>query len=93
MKSTFGQNGHLYLLGATVVLLLLFGRLYLNILPGLNQTRQAMVEGEALTLQPGLKAASIRQLLRNGDYYSDPKDIALVADSLVSQTFTYRFAR
>ncbi len=85
MKTTVGQNGHLYLLSASLILLLLFGRLYLNLLPDLDRTRQNLLQHEALTLQAGLKPASISQLIRSGDYYSDPKDITLIADSLSSK--------
>ena len=85
MKYPVGQNGYLYLLGSSLVLLLLFGRLYLNLSPDLSRTRQNLVEREALVLQAGLKPASIRQLLQSGDYYTDPKDIALIADSLATK--------
>ncbi|WP_373511505.1 FtsW/RodA/SpoVE family cell cycle protein [Persicitalea sp.] len=85
MKISSDPNGRLYLLGASIVLFLLFGRLYINLLPDLNQAQNALAIGEALTLSKGLKSTAIRQLLNSGEYYSDPKDRALVADSLAAK--------
>jgi len=77
--------GHWYLLGATLILLLLFGRLLGNLLPGLDQARDALARGHALVLEPGLKSAPIRRLLTEGNYYADARDIAFVADSLATK--------
>ena len=71
-----------YLPGASIVLLLLFTRLYVNLLPTLDQAKQAYSTGQALNLATGLTSASIQRLLSNGNYYTDSRDIALVADSL-----------
>ncbi|GAB2539261.1 hypothetical protein GCM10027085_32470 [Spirosoma aerophilum] len=64
------------------MLLLLFLRLYITIQPTLNQTKEGYAAGQALDLKPGLTSGAIQRLLTTGNYYSDPKDIALVADSL-----------
>jgi hypothetical protein len=64
------------------MLLLLFVRLFVNLYPGLSQAKEALSEGQALTLQAGLKPAAIQRLFSVGNYYTDPKDAALVADSL-----------
>lgn len=71
-----------YLLGATALLLLLFVRLYSNRQPALDQAEQDYQTGVKVNLQPGLKSATIARLLRQGNYFNDPRDIALVADSL-----------
>ncbi|GAB3786025.1 hypothetical protein GCM10028818_48690 [Spirosoma horti] len=72
----------LYLPGASIMLLLLFIRLYTNLLPTLDQARQAYAAGQSLNLDKGVKSSSIRQLLSSGNYYTDSRDIDLVADSL-----------
>ncbi|RIV22544.1 penicillin-binding protein [Fibrisoma montanum] len=72
----------LYLLGTSLVLLLLFGRLYINLVPILNQARQAYASGQALNLEPGVRSAAIQRLLTAGNYYTDVRDARLVADSL-----------
>ncbi|GAB3491751.1 hypothetical protein GCM10027341_05120 [Spirosoma knui] len=82
MRSTPVPSERFYLLGASVLLLLLFGRLYTNLLPILDQANQAYAAGQALNLEPGLKPAAVRRLLTTGNYYTDPKDISLLADSL-----------
>ncbi|MBN8825855.1 MULTISPECIES: FtsW/RodA/SpoVE family cell cycle protein [unclassified Spirosoma] len=85
MNISSGHSGRYYLLGVSVMLLLLVGRLYMNLLPTLNQAKGALASGRALTLHSGLKSASVQRLLNTGNYYSDPKDRALVADSLVAK--------
>ncbi|MEZ0483887.1 FtsW/RodA/SpoVE family cell cycle protein [Fibrella aquatica] len=71
-----------YLSVATVLLLLLFVRLYVNRHPMLEAAGQDYTSGLKLNLEPGLRAESIKRLLRQGNYLSDPRDIDLVADSL-----------
>ncbi|RYC69856.1 FtsW/RodA/SpoVE family cell cycle protein [Spirosoma sordidisoli] len=83
------SSGRLYLLGASGMLLLLFARLYLNLYPDLNRATDALASGQALTLTPGLKPAAIQRLLNSGNYYTDPKDRALVADSLATKLNQY----
>ncbi|GAB4025970.1 hypothetical protein GCM10028809_08590 [Spirosoma gilvum] len=73
------------MLGASVILLLLFGRLYMNLLPALSQAKKALSSGQALTLELRLKSSSVQRLFNLGNYYSDPKDRAFVADSLVAK--------
>ncbi|GAB3727650.1 FtsW/RodA/SpoVE family cell cycle protein [Spirosoma lituiforme] len=72
----------LYLPSASILLLLLFTRLYTNLVPALNQAKQAYTTGQSLTLDKGIKSSAIRRLLTNGNYYTDSRDIDLVADSL-----------
>ncbi|GAB4039351.1 hypothetical protein GCM10028774_40460 [Spirosoma jeollabukense] len=64
------------------MLLLLFTRLYINLLPVLNQAKQAYAKGQVLTVEVGLKSTAIQRLLTTGNYYTDSRDVALVADSL-----------
>ncbi len=85
MNVSSNPSGRLYLLGASIMLLLLFGRLYMNLSPALNQAKETLASGQALTLESGLKSASIQRILNTGNYYSDPKDRAFVADSLVAK--------
>ena len=85
MNITSGPSGRLYLLGASVMLLLLFGRLYMNLFPALSQAKEALASGQALTLKTGLKSASIQRLFNSGNYYTDSKDRALIADSLAAK--------
>ncbi|QMW04191.1 FtsW/RodA/SpoVE family cell cycle protein [Spirosoma foliorum] len=85
MKETTVPSGRLYLVGASVMLLVLFARLYMNLFPGLSKAREAFASGQALLLDEKLKSTSIQRLLNSGNYYSDPKDIAFVADSLAAK--------
>lgn len=72
----------LYLPSASILLLLLFTRLYTNLVPALDQAKQAYITGQSLTLEKGIKSSAIRRLLTTGNYYTDNRDIDLVADSL-----------
>ncbi|MBC3788748.1 FtsW/RodA/SpoVE family cell cycle protein [Spirosoma utsteinense] len=85
MKSNPVPSGRLYLLGASIVLLVLFARLFINLLPGLGTANEALFARQALTLRDGLKSASILSLLTTGNYYADQKDGRLVADSLAAK--------
>ncbi|GAB3945237.1 hypothetical protein GCM10028805_13990 [Spirosoma harenae] len=67
------------------MLLLLFGRLYMNLSPALNQAKKALGNRQALTLESGLKSIAIQRILNTGNYYSDPKDRSLLADSLAAK--------
>lgn len=82
MKSSLFSSERGYLLGATVLLLLLFTRLYVNRQPALDAATQDYTAGTKLNLQPGLRGDAIQRLLRQGNYLTDPRDITLVADSL-----------
>ncbi|MFC5412410.1 FtsW/RodA/SpoVE family cell cycle protein [Larkinella bovis] len=85
MKLASVPSGRFYLVGGTVLLFLLFLRLYVNLLPSLDQVGQALEEGRAVTLKAGIKPAVIQRLLNAGNYYADAKDRMLVADSLTAQ--------
>ncbi len=82
MKPVFPTTERGYLLGATVLLLLLFAKLYVNLQPALDQTEGDYAAGAAVNLQSGLRATAIRNLLLEGNYVTDPRDAALIADSL-----------
>lgn len=71
------------------MLLLLFARLCINLLPALNQAKQASSGGQAITLKAGIKPAAIQRILNAGNYYSDPRDQKLVADSLAAKLAQY----
>ncbi len=80
MKLPSSERG--YLLVATGLLLLLFTRLYINRLPMLNAAEQDYTAGVKINLQPGVRPGAIQRLLRQGNYYTDPRDSNLIADSL-----------
>ncbi|MFD2572739.1 FtsW/RodA/SpoVE family cell cycle protein [Spirosoma soli] len=82
MKVVPVPSGRLYLLGASVMLLLLFTRLYVNLLPTLNRAKEDLTAGRSLTLEAGLRSAAIQRLLNGGNYYSDRRDVSFVGDSL-----------
>ena len=71
-----------YLLGATVVLLLLFTRLYVNRQAALDQADRDYAAGTKLNLQPGLRSGALQRLLRQGNYLTDDRDVTLIIDSL-----------
>ena len=82
MKRSFFSTERGYLLVATALLLLLFIRLYVNRQPALDAAERDYVAGVKLNLQPGLRPETLQRLLRQGNYLTDPRDVALVADSL-----------
>lgn len=82
MKFNLFSSQQGLLLAATVVLLLLFGRLYVNRYPVLAEAERAYATGNRLNLRPGLRSEAIARLIRLGNYLTDPRDIALIADSL-----------
>ncbi|OIN60975.1 FtsW/RodA/SpoVE family cell cycle protein [Arsenicibacter rosenii] len=71
-----------WLLAATIFLLFLFYRLYQHLSPALQAADQSLTSGAAILLCPGTSAEDIRQVLTNGSFYTDDRDIDLVADSL-----------
>ncbi|GAB3641159.1 FtsW/RodA/SpoVE family cell cycle protein [Spirosoma arcticum] len=82
MKFSLLSSERTYLLGATVLLLLLFARLYVNRQPALNQAERDYAAGTKLNLQPGLRGDALQRMLRQGNYLTDARDIRLIADSL-----------
>ncbi|WP_338876158.1 FtsW/RodA/SpoVE family cell cycle protein [Spirosoma sp. SC4-14] len=85
MKSAPITSGQMYLGGATLLLLLLFARLFVNLLPHLNEAKQTLADGQAITLKTGVKPAAIQRILKAGNYYSDSRDRTLIADSLAAK--------
>ena len=73
------------LLGVTTLLLILFGRLYLNLGPRLDQAEQDYAQGRAINLRAGMNPDSLRRILASGNYFTDEKDLDLVTDSLVAE--------
>ena len=55
MKSTWLSSERGYLLAATILLLILFTRLYLNRQPTLNQAEREYAAGTKINLQPGIR--------------------------------------
>jgi cell division protein FtsW (lipid II flippase) len=71
-----------YLLVASAVLLLLFGKLYLTQQTELDEAETRYRLGTSLNLGKTLNRDSLRALLNRGGYYADARAIALVVDSL-----------
>ncbi len=82
MKSSLFSTERGYLLVTTALLLVLFVRLYINRHDALNVAEQEYAAGIKLNLQPGIGGDAIQRMLRQGNYLTDPRDIALIADSL-----------
>ena len=82
MKVSSFASERAYLLGATILLLLLFARLYMNRQPMLDAAERDYATGTKLNLQPGLRPDALRRLLQQGNYLTDARDVALIADSL-----------
>ncbi len=82
MKNTLFHHERVYLLGATALLLVFFVQLFLNLEPVLDRADEGYANGSVINLRAGMKAATLRNLLAKGTYYTDPRDIDLVVDSL-----------
>ncbi|MBL7762816.1 MAG: FtsW/RodA/SpoVE family cell cycle protein [Chitinophagaceae bacterium] len=78
-------GGHLSLLLSSFVIFLLFGRLWQNLQPTLLQTEEQYKSGRAANLRKGIDPEVLKKILANGDYFSDPADIDLFADSLTTK--------
>jgi cell division protein FtsW (lipid II flippase)/cell division protein FtsI/penicillin-binding protein 2 len=73
----------LLLAAVTVLFLVLFTRLYINLNVGLKQTEQNYLQGRAINLRTGIRSDLLRNILSTGNYYTNEKDLDLVTDSLV----------
>ena len=64
------------------MLLLLFIKLYTNLNPALKAVEGS---GKTLNLTSTIQPGAVKKILSEGNYFSDQKDIDLVADSLVAR--------
>lgn len=76
------KEGWLLLTGAAFILLLLFFKLYQALSPQLEKTDAALLEGRALKLERVVNKEVLKKVIADGNYYTDQRDIDLLADSL-----------
>lgn len=82
------KEGWLLLSGAALVLLLLFFQLYKALAPQLDRTDALLQEGRAVTLDRMVDRERLRKVIGEGSYYADPRDAALLVDTLAARLFT-----
>ena len=85
---TTNSEGWWLLLLAAMVLLLLFFRLFTVLRPDLDKAATALREHRAIKLAPGMDAAVLKKIIAEGNYYTDQRDIDLLADSLQQKLFS-----
>lgn len=85
---TSAREGWLLLLAAAGLLLLLFVKCYMAITPRFKETEMALLEHRAIKLESGIDKDRLRRIITDGSYYSDERDVDLLADSLSSKLRT-----
>lgn len=86
-QSTNAEGWWLLLLAAAVLLLLFF-KLFTVLRPDLEKTAEALRQHRAIKLEAGMDKDILKKIIADGNYYSDQRDIDLLADSLSAQLFT-----
>lgn len=92
MENTNGslkKQGWWMLTGAALILLLLFWRLYFVLAPQLAKTATALQEGRAMLLDNVVNKALLQKIITDGNYFTDPRDVQLLTDSLSQKLFRY----
>lgn len=82
------KEGWLLLTGAALILLLFFFKLWQALSPQLEKTTTALREGSALKLESVINKDALKKIIAAGNYYTDQRDIDLLADSLAHKLFT-----
>ena len=82
------REGWLLLTGAAIVLLILFYQLYQALLPQLDRTDKLLKEGAAVKLERVISKDRLRKVIADGSYFTDPRDISLLVDSLAARLLT-----
>src|SRR5689334_3535727 len=73
-------------LGAAALILgFYFFKLYNTLTPQLEKTEQALLEGRAIKLEGVVDRDKLKKIISDGNYYSDQRDINLLADSLAGK--------
>ncbi|MEO5680994.1 MAG: FtsW/RodA/SpoVE family cell cycle protein [Chitinophagaceae bacterium] len=85
LKNAANREGWLLLLAAAFILLLLFFRLFNVLSPQLKKSAIALREQHAMQLQAGMDKETFKKIIVDGNYYTDPRDIDLLADSLLQK--------
>ncbi|WP_336518319.1 FtsW/RodA/SpoVE family cell cycle protein [Pollutibacter soli] len=80
-----GREAFLMLTGSAVILMLLFYRLYLTIIPSLERTESEMQKNNAVLLDENVQPETIYLALKKGNYFRDENDMRLVSDSLAAK--------
>lgn len=89
MNGSMKKQGWWMLTGAALILLLLFWRLYIVLTPQLDKTTTALQEGRAMLLHGVVNKDLLQKIITDGNYFSDPRDVALLTDSLSQKLFRY----
>ena len=82
------MEGWLLLAAASAIVLLLFVRLYNATGPELERANTALLEHRAILLDKGLDKDLLTRIITEGNYYTDERDINLLADSLSQKLYT-----
>src|SRR5688500_5265667 len=83
------KEGWILLGAAAAILLFYFFRLYTSLNPQLEKTEQALLEARAIKLEGAVNKDALKKIIADGNYYSDQRDIDLLADSLASKLLAF----
>ena len=84
-NQTKSREGWILLGIAALIVLFYFFRLYYTLVPQLEKTEQALLEHRALKLEGVVDRDVLKKIIADGNYYSDQRDINLLADSLANK--------
>ena len=87
------REGWWLLLTAALILTILFIKLFAVLRPELNKTDAAIREHHAIKLQAGMDKELLKKIIAEGNYYTDSRDIDLLADSLTQKLVVCRHTR
>src|SRR5687767_7316246 len=79
------REGWILLGIAALIVLFYFFKLYYTLGPQLEKTEQALLEHRAVKLEGVVDRDALKKIIADGNYYSDQRDINLLADSLASK--------
>ena len=79
------KEAWILLAAASLILLFYFFRLYTALSPQLEKAEEALLEGRAIKLEGVVDKDKLKKIIADGNYYSDQRDINLLADSLASK--------
>ncbi|HTE11708.1 MAG TPA: FtsW/RodA/SpoVE family cell cycle protein, partial [Chitinophagaceae bacterium] len=82
LNNNNNTEGWLLLAGAALILLLLFFKLFNVLSPELEKATIARSEHRAIVLEAGMDKEVLKKIIEEGNYYTDKRDIDLLADSL-----------
>src|ERR1700712_3440496 len=81
------REGWFLLVVAALILLLLFFKLFNVLRPELEKADADLRAHRAIKLEAGLDAAVLKNIISDGNYYTDARDIDLLIDSLPQKLF------